>query len=879
MKSSIVTTQPAAVKSSLSVYPSVSAVSYPPYMISSTVGGPQSMLVPNVRLSNPSNSSVKTVYPGGCLTIPVMDSSGRCQQYVLTSSAVHKSSTQSQGHAIPGHSLQRLPLTQPFYRPTLVLQPNASPVTLALPASCITQGNIVRHPQTMVLNDATKQYLMYMPSVPATSKHNDLAIPSQTSSNFVQKVRKNLKDPQTSLSLPSESKHPETMATTAFTITSSNLSKSGSQVLLTSAGKTLQLPPGTTICQPAAKTTNSGLQKQAKKLHIRSSASDTLVNCTNSPVNTTATNVTTAQKTVSTHMTQKVSVSMKLPTSVATSRSSVPLTGVSNRTDPDATCVNTQLRPDTLPNQNGQTVQLPENQPNLKTQPMCSKEEIAVPKRKRKRTSSPMSSGSFVHDTAEKSSKYYANRGGEVKTMQSGGKKTEPANQTTAVAKESMVPFVDFPARIVRTAGTTNTRETTVKIIPTPPKDKSKCNNRRFINRLEMTDARKSNETVLSAKCNQSATVGTNPLEASISRKSSPTGSKIANNTNQLETSPSRKSSPAGSKIANNTHSLETSTSRKSSPAGSKIANNTIPLETFTSHKSSPAGSKIAYNIRLEQTSPSRKSSPACSKITNNTNKQETFSSQKSSPAGSKIAYNISLLKTPPSQKSSPAGSKIANNRIPLETSSSHKSCPAGCKIDNCDSQKYVTTSVSNKMLNNLAWKMFTTIQNQQQVNTIKSTHVAKGKRKATAPDCVSSSKENTPGRSSELDSCDAEADRVENNIQKSRSHHLKRKSQLIQTYYTNIDPPADDNTEETSFTLTHEADGKATVINLSNEQRLEAEELESPTAVADEPETRPEHMSISPQRKGTVKVMLHKQPAGQKKFIKTKFIILKGKV
>ena len=791
MKSSIVTTQPAAVKSSLSVYPSVSAVSYPPYMISSTVGGPQSMLVPNVRLSNPSNSSVKTVYPGGCLTIPVMDSSGRCQQYVLTSSAVHKSSTQSQGHAIPGHSLQRLPLTQPFYRPTLVLQPNASPVTLALPASCITQGNIVRHPQTMVLNDATKQYLMYMPSVPATSKHNDLAIPSQTSSNFVQKVRKNLKDPQTSLSLPSESKHPETMATTAFTITSSNLSKSGSQVLLTSAGKTLQLPPGTTICQPAAKTTNSGLQKQAKKLHIRSSASDTLVNCTNSPVNTTATNVTTAQKTVSTHMTQNVSVSMKLPTSVATSRSSVPLTGVSNRTDPDATCVNTQLRPDTLPNQNGQTVQLPENQPNLKTQPMCSKEEIAVPKRKRKRTSSPMSSGSFVHDTAEKSSKYYANRGGEVQTMQSGGKKTEPANQTTAVAKESMVPFVDFPARIVRTAGTTNTRETTVKIIPTPPKDKSKCNNKRFINRLEMTDARKSNETVLSAKCNQSATVGTNPLEASISRKSSPTGSKIANNTNQLETSPSRKSSPAGSKIANNTHSLETSTSRKSSPAGSKIA----------------------------------------------------------------------------------------NNRIPLETSSSHKSCPAGCKIDNCDSQKYGTTSVSNKMLNNLAWKMFTTIQNQQQVNTIKSTHVAKGKRKATAPDCVSSSKENTPGRSSELDSCDAEADRVENNIQKSRSHHLKRKSQLIQTYYTNIDPPADDNTEETSFTLTHEADGKATVINLSNEQRLEAEELESPTAVADEPETRPEHMSISPQRKGTVKVMLHKQPAGQKKFIKTKFIILKGKV
>ena len=879
MKSSIVTTQPAAVKSSLSVYPSVSAVSYPPYMISSTVGGPQSMLVPNVRLSNPSNSSVKTVYPGGCLTIPVMDSSGRCQQYVLTSSAVHKSSTQSQGHAIPGHSLQRLPLTQPFYRPTLVLQPNASPVTLALPASCITQGNIVRHPQTMVLNDATKQYLMYMPSVPATSKHNDLAIPSQTSSNFVQKVRKNLKDPQTSLSLPSESKHPETMATTAFTITSSNLCKSGSQVLLTSAGKTLQLPPGTTICQPAAKTTNSGLQKQAKKLHIRSSASDTLVNCTNSPVNTTATNVTTAQKTVSTHMTQKVSVSMKLPTSVATSRSSVPLTGVSNRTDPDATCVNTQLRPDTLPNQNGQTVQLPENQPNLKTQPMCSKEEIAVPKRKRKRTSSPMSSGSFVHDTAEKSSKYYANRGGEVQTMQSGGKKTEPANQTTAVAKESMVPFVDFPARIVRTACTTNTSETTVKIIPTPPKDKSKCNNRRFINRLEMTDARKSNETVLSAKCKQSATVGTNPLKASISRKSSPTGSKIANSTNQLETSPSRKSSPAGSKIANNTHSLETSTSRKSSPAGSKIANNTIPLETFTSHKSSPAGSKIAYNIRLEQTSPSRKSSPACSKITNNTNKQETFSSQKSSPAGSKIAYNISLLKTPPSQKSSPAGSKIANNRIPLETSSSHKSCPAGCKIDNCDSQKYVTTSVSNKMLNNLAWKMFTTIQNQQQVNTIKSTHVAKGKRKATAPDCVSSSKENTPGRSSELDSCDAEADRVENNIQKSRSHHLKRKSQLIQTYYTNIDPPADDNTEETSFTLTHEADGKATVINLSNEQRLEAEELESPTAVADEPETRPEHMSISPQRKGTVKVMLHKQPAGQKKFIKTKFIILKGKV
>ena len=764
-----------------------------------------------------------------------MDSSGRCQQYVLTSSAVHKSSTQSQGHAIPGHSLQRLPLTQPFYRPTLVLQPNAAPVTLALPASCITQGNIVRHPQTMVLNDATKQFLMYMPSVPATSKHNDLAIPSQTSSNFVQKVRKNLKDPQTSLSLPSISKHPETMATTAFTITSSNLSKSGSQVLLTSAGKTLQLPPGTTICQPAAKTTNSGLQKQAKKLHIRSSASDTLVNCTNSPVNTTATNVTTAQKTVSTHMTQNVSVSMKLPTSVATSRSSVPLTGVSNRTDPDATCVNTQLRPDTLPNQNGQTVQLPENQPNLKTQPMCSKEEIAVPKRKRKRTSSPMSSGSFVHDTAEKSSKYYANRGGEVQTMQSGGKKTEPANQTTAVAKESMVPFVDFPARIVRTAGTTNTRETTVKIIPTPPKDKSKCNNKRFINRLEMTDARKSNETVLSAKCNQSATVGTNPLEASISRKSSPTGSKIANNTNQLETSPSRKSSPAGSKIANNTHSLETSTSRKSSPA--------------------------------------------CSKITNNTNKQETFSSQKSSPAGSKIAYNISLLKTPPSQKSSPAGGKIANNRIPLETSSSHKSSPAGCKIDNCDSQKYVTTSVSNKMLNNLAWKMFTTIQNQQQVNTIKSTHVAKGKRKATAPDCVSSSKENTPGRSSELDSCDAEADRVENNIQKSRSHHLKRKSQLIQTYYTNIDPPADDNTEETSFTLTHEADGKATVINLSNEQRLEAEELESPTAVADEQETRPEHMSISPQRKGTVKVMLHKQPAGQKKFIKTKFIILKGKV
>lgn len=739
-----------------------------------------SVVVPNSRLGsvhgNQQNCAVKTVtvLPTGCITIPVVDSSGRCRQFLLTSSHCQAD----------GNVSKQFGVAQPGNRPLHMLQPmsiTATPV-LSLPL----QTQVTRHltAQPYSLNNQNPQYFVHRPIVSAV-KQSSVASVLPSSVYSVKKVRSTSavnKDPDQANVIRSPVNKRSSAAVSPGR--SSVPKKAPSQVILTSNGKVLsvQLPPGTTICQPAAKTTKPVVQKLSMKTKDKPTGSSSLPQVSETQPTVSFASLPRSSTTV--HSSQQMASSSNLP----------PVSGIK------PSCSSVSLIKTSTDDNNNQQPAKPDNDVGQ----IINQEPIL---------------------------KQQSNQTQAMKHIE--------VTQCQKVAVGASLKSLESSVETVRKAKSNGTNICS-----------KKTNARYALSQQDMqtNETEKTKHVVLDNHNNR--------IENDLYREVTADYCLVSSMDSCMKIPKTKKSKKISSKSSNDSSSENTPENL------CKLAN--------------PAEDKQAEVKRVVLTD--GKCETTCkdedAKVPFVDFPARIVVSTDNSNLGAKTGK---IVPTKGNAKSIPK--KGQDTGIDFDVRREPDNFYGQTPIGERDDSLNTPNETLNQKQNNLAHSIniYTTVQ-KQNIRDFKVKDSAKCKKTVTAQDsiCSKNGRGISPGTESEIESSD-DPDKTEaSDANPAKTvHSLKRKSQLIESYYTSSGSPTKQPESKKSLTLTCEGTQKSAVISPLTGQDKQSKTTAPPDQnVACLLQTVGCHQRNA--TNSTVKVSLQKQTEN-KRFIKTKFIILKG--